>query len=226
MPTSVIEVGAEFGDSHASMSDIEIANRDGPVERVPVETVVRAWARQEYGDESDVDVESRSAEELVERFDDPERLAKSIFFDEDLSWYRVELTEEELRNLLVVKGPEDEGWRAVAEGNSIEHVAEHIAETDEVEALDETVSKDVDDITDMADEYRSGEEAGAFVVVQESLDEHAYLADGNHRAVAIVHHVLTGGEYEKQTAYVGIPHEADGANIDEERDVTGDHPAH
>lgn len=205
------------------MRDIEIDDREGSVDRVSMETVVREWADQQLDDEG-VDLDSRSPEELVELFEDRQRLAESIFLEEDLEWYRVQLTEAELRNLLVVKGPEDEGWRAVADGNDVESVAERIARAD-VESLDEDVPKDVVDVREIADEFDYGTDAGAFIVVQESPDEHAYLADGNHRAVAIVHHLLTGGSYEEQRAYVGVPPQEESATLDEREYAADDHPA-
>lgn len=208
------------------MCNIEINNREGAVERVSAEKVAREWAGQEFAEDRDIDVESRPPEELVEMFEDPEQLAKSIFFEEDLEWCQIALTERELRNLLVVKGPEDKGWRAVAEGNDIESVAERIAEADSVEALNEEVPKDVADITDMAEEHGLGEGAGAFIAVQESIDDPAYLADGNHRAVAIIHRVIQGGAYDEQETYVGIPPAEDSADIDEESTATGDHPSY
>ena len=203
------------------MPDIEIADRQGSVEQVTTETVLREWARQETEDE-DVDLDSRSPDELLELLGDPQELAESIFLEEDLEWYRIQFTEEELRHLLVVKGPDDEGWRAVTDENDIESVAERIAEVDDVESLHENVPKDVLDVREMAEEFRSGEEAGAFIAVQESVEDPTYLADGNHRAVAVVHHVLTGGEYEGQPAYVGVPPGEDAASLEPHRDE--DHP--
>ncbi|MFC5969908.1 hypothetical protein ACFPYI_01055 [Halomarina salina] len=201
------------------MRDIEIDDRAGSVEQVTAETVLREWARREIEDEDvDADVESCSTDELFELLGDPQRLAESFLREEDLDWYRLRFTEQELRNLMVVKGPEDEGWRAVADENDIESVAERLAAVDDVESLHENVPKDVLDVREMSEEFRSGEEAGVFIAVQESVDEPAYLADGNHRAVAIVHHALTGGEYEGQSAYVGIPPGEDAASLEPHRD--------
>ena len=206
------------------MRDIQTEDRNGSVERVSMEVVVRQWAKQQLDGVDDDDLESRSLEEMIASFEERRELAESIFLEEDLEWYRLRLTEEELRNLLVVKGPEDEGWRAVADGNDVESIAERIVGVDDVESLHENVPKDVLDVREMAEEFRSGEEAGAFIAVQESLDEHAYLADGNHRAVAIVHHVLTGGSYEDQLAYVGVPPEEESATLEEDENAD-DHPA-
>jgi hypothetical protein len=209
------------------MTVIEIEDRDAPVERVSTDEVVREWAIQEIAEErdEDVDVESRSPEELIGSFEERQRLAESIFLEEDLEWYRLSVSEAELRNLLVVKGPEDEGWRTVAEGNEIGSIAERIADAEDLEGLDQAVAKDVDDVHEMAESFGSGEGTRAFIAVQESTDEPAYLADGNHRAVALVYHLLTGGEYDPQTTYVGVPPSERAATLGEEREGVDDHPA-
>ena len=203
------------------MSYIDINDREGSVERVSAEAVVRQWVEQETEEEYD-DLESRSIEELVALLEDPQRLAASIFFEEDLEWYRIELTEEELRDVLVVKGPDGEGWRAVADGNDIESIARRIADADDIESLNEDVPKDVAYVRETAAEHESDEKRGSFIVVQESADEPGYLADGNHRAVAVIYHVLTGGEYDGQPAYVGLPPGTDSAPLGDGEDV--DHP--
>lgn len=65
------------------------------------------------------DPDSRTPAEQLELLDDRRELAESIVLEEDLERYRLELTEGELRGPLVVKGPEGEGWRAVAEGSAV-----------------------------------------------------------------------------------------------------------
>lgn len=207
------------------MRDIEIDDREGDVEQVSTDDVVRQWAEGEI-EEEDVDIESSPPEELITSLEDRQELAESVFFEEDLEWYKIRLEEQELRNLLVVKGPEDEGWRAVADGKDIESIAKRLASADDIESLNEDVPKDVTYVRETAEDYGSGEELGPLIAVQESPDEPAHLLDGNHRAVAIVYHLLTGGEYTGQVAYIGLPPEEDSATLHETDRADDDHPAH
>ncbi|WP_254535311.1 hypothetical protein [Halomarina litorea] len=205
---------------------LEVDDRDRPVEQVPPEDVLREWVRHEQSveDIDEVDLDDRSVEELAELLEDPQRLAESVFLERDLAWYRLTLTEAELRGLVVVEGPDGEGWRGVAGDNDVRSVAERIASADDVESLNEDVPKGVTDVRELADGHDFGDETGAFVVVQESTDDPAYLADRNHRAVAVACHSLLGGGYEAQSAHVGVsPGEESTSLVGDDR--AEDHPA-
>lgn len=76
----------------------------------------------------------------------------------------------------------------------------------------------------MAEKHDQGREQGPFIVAQESLDDPAYLPDGNHRAVAVAYHAATDGGYDGQPAYVGVPPGEDAATLVEGADTGGNHP--
>jgi len=115
---------------------------------------------------------------------------------------RVELSEAELRDLRVVVGPRSEDWRAVADDDRIEPIAERVYVTDSGR-LDEALPKDIAEVVEMADAIDSGGSEGRLIVLQER-DDPGYVVDGNHRAVAHVLHLLRGGEFAGQEAYLGV----------------------
>ncbi|WP_435179947.1 hypothetical protein [Halorussus sp. AFM4] len=167
--------------------------------------VMRYWLGEEV-DETDGDLdpdaigtEPALRQELLDRND----IAERVFGAEVADWYRVDLSAEELRNLRVVVGPPDEDWRALADDNRVESIARRIYEADDVGRLDEATPKDVTEVVEFADDLADERSVGRLVVVKEG-DDPAYVADGNHRAVALVLHLLRGGEFENQEAYLGV----------------------
>ena len=167
--------------------------------------VMRYWLGEEVDEtDGDLDPEALGTEpalrqELLDRND----IAERVFGAEPADWYRADLSADELRNLRVVVGPHDEDWRALTDDNRIESVAERIRDADDVERLDEKSPKDLREVVEFADDLAEGGDVGRLVVVKEGEDP-AYVADGNHRAVAHVLHLLRGGEFEGQDAYLGV----------------------
>ena len=173
---------------------------------IPETEVIQYWLRKEV-EENDVDtldvgtLENREKllNELIER----KPLAESIFVDQDCEWYHLTLSEDELRGLEVVKGSEDEGWRAVAKGGLIESIAERILAADDLEQFSQDVPKDLPKVADFAESVSSDDELEELIIVGEEK-ERPYIADGNHRAIGMALHILQTGEYIRQEAYVGI----------------------
>ena len=167
--------------------------------------VMRYWLGEEVDevdgdlDPDEIGTEPALRQELLDRND----IAERAFGAEVADWYRVDLSADGLRNLRVVVGPRDEDWRALTEDNRIESIARRINEADDVERLDEEAPKDLLEVIEFADDLADGGDVGRLVVIREGEDP-AYVADGNHRAVAHVLHLLRGGEFEGQEAYLGV----------------------
>ncbi|WP_135851871.1 hypothetical protein [Halorussus salinus] len=178
--------------------------RDDP-EPVPPERVLRYWLGQEVEDEEggpDPDAlgtEPALREELFERIP----IAERAFAPDPADWYRVNLSEEVLRDLRVVVGEPEQGWRELANDDRIESVARRIRETDDLSALEEQSGKDLEKVRGIADDIEDEGPQGLLVVVREGEDP-AYVADGNHRAAAYLLYLLRGGEFEGQEAYLGL----------------------
>lgn len=181
---------------------------------VPRAEVARRWLANEVDPSEDdppnpnsTDDEERLIAELVDR----KPIAASVFRTRDLDWYRLPLSVADLADLRVVKGPPDEGWRAVAHDGLVETVAFRMFETEPVDRLDRAVPPDLIEVLDMADDLSSSGSPEELVVVEERAGEPPYVADGNHTAVAQLLHALRGEEYPGQEAYVGVrPETVDG----------------
>lgn len=191
------------------------------LEPVPEEEVIRYWLGEEVDeedeesdDESDdnddglLDPEAIATEpalrqELFER----EPIAERVFGAEPADWYRTELSADELRDLRVVVGPPDQDWRALTDDNRVESIAELVHETDDVTELDHETPKDLQEVVTiaekLADEDGERRPVGPLLVRKEG-DQPAYIADGNHRAVAHVLHLFRGGKFEGQDVYLGV----------------------
>ena len=179
-------------------------------ERTPVsrEEVLRHWLGKEVAEaENDdlnvdaIDDEERLLEELAGR----KPIAGSMFAARDLDWYRLELTEDELRDLALVKGPEDEDWRSVVDDDLVESVARKVYRRDETIDVDDQTQKDLAKVRTFADNLPDADQMGTLVLVHERDAARPYVADGNHRAAGKILHLLRGGEYVPQDAYLGLP---------------------
>lgn len=178
--------------------------------------VIRYWLRKEVeeDDEDTLDIDAlETREELLDELIERKPLAESVFAEQDCEWYRFTLAENELRGLEVVKGPDNEGWRAVAHGGLIESIAERILAADDLEQFTQAVPKDITKVAEFADNVSGEEDLEELIVVGEREDR-PYIADGNHRAIGMVLHILQTGEYIEQEAYVGV--ESDRLVSDEE----------
>jgi hypothetical protein len=168
--------------------------------------VIQYWLRKEVEEDEDdnLDIEAlEDREELLNELIDRKPLAESIFVDQDCEWYDLTLAENELRGLEVVKGPSNEGWRAVAKGGLIESTAERIFAADDLEQFSQNVPKDLQKVADFADSVSSDDELDELIVVSEE-DDRPYIADGNHRAIGMALHILETDEYIEQDVYIGV----------------------
>ncbi|UPV99117.1 hypothetical protein M0R88_11325 [Halorussus gelatinilyticus] len=178
--------------------------RDDP-EPVSPEQVMRYWLDQEIEDEEGdpdpdaLDTEPALREELFER----KPIAERVFTPEPADWYRADLSEAALRDLRVVVGEPEQGWRGLADDNRVESIAERIRDADDVAALESETSKDLEEVVELADDIEDGGPESRLVVLEEG-DDPAYVADGNHRTVAHVLYLLRGGEFEGQEVYLGV----------------------
>ena len=174
-------------------------------ESVSREEPLGHWLSKELeDDEMSVD-ELGSEAELVEQLVLRKPIAHAIFNENDLDWFFVDLRAEELSELHVVKGPEDEDWRAVAEDGTLLSVARRIHEADDVERLHESSPKDLVEVVELAEEGPDERDSSPFIVVQEEGSDAPYVADGNHRAAALLLRILRDDEQPRQAAYVGVP---------------------
>ena len=183
-----------------------------PVDR---EEPLRHWLSKELEgedeDEGDSEGDDLSADdrhstaELVEQLVVRKPIAHTIFNENDLDWFFVDLRAEELSELHVIKGPEGEGWRAVADDGTLESVARRIHEADDVERIHERAPKDLIEVVELAEEGPDERDSSPFVVVQEEGSDAPYVADGNHRAAALLLRIIRDEERPRQAAYVGVP---------------------
>ncbi len=176
---------------------------DSTVDSISREEMLRHWLSKEVSENDDsLDVESIDDEEtLLSELIDRKPIAEAIFRDSDLQWYHLDLEEHELERLHTVKGESGEDWRAITDENTIKSIAQCIHETDDLGQLD--TPKDLGQVVDFASDFPDDIEMEELIVVSEA-DERPYLADGNHRAVAIALHIRHGGAYPEQEAYVGV----------------------
>ena len=175
-------------------------------ESVAETDVIRYWLRKEIeeDDEDNLNPDTLNGrEELLEALVERKPLAESVFAEADREWHRLVLSEHELRGLEVVKGDENEGWRAVAKGGLIESIAERILAADDLDAFDNEVPKNLTKVADFANNVSSETELEELIVVGDE-NGRPYIADGNHRAVGMALHVLQTDEYIEQGAYVGV----------------------
>lgn len=175
------------------------------LEPVSPEQVMRYWLREEVDDADDpvdpdaLDTEPALRQELFDR----KPIAERVFGVEPADWYHADLSEEELRDLRVVVGPRERGWRALSDDNRIESIAERVREADDLAELDDNTPKDLREVSELAAGIDPEGPESRLIVVKEG-DDLAYVADGNHRAVAHVFHLLEGGGFAGQEAYLGV----------------------
>ncbi|PSP86932.1 hypothetical protein BRC90_11995 [Halobacteriales archaeon QS_4_69_34] len=130
--------------------------------------VIRYWLRKEVeeDDGDDLDVEAlEDREDLLEELIERKPLAESVFAERDRQWYRFTLSGNELRGLEAVRGPDDEGWRAVARGGLVESIAERILAADDLERFDGESPKDLTKVADFAAGVSGEEDLEELIVV-------------------------------------------------------------
>ena len=207
---SDIDAGPDL-DSDSDRPHLVRRLESSTAEHVDREEPLRHWLSKELEEEGSEGANDPSADdiesaaELVEQLVVRKPIAHAIFNENDLDWFFVDLRAEELSELHVIKGPEDEDWRAVADDGTLESVARRIHEADDVERLHERAPKDLIEVVELAEEGPDERDSSPFVVVQEEGSDAPYVADGNHRAAALLLRILRDDERPRQAAYVGVP---------------------
>ncbi len=162
------------------------------MKRVPRKQVVNAWLRLEQEKQSDKEFhidstveESKNIAQLLAHKPD----AASIFWKYDFDWFYHEITARELRTLHTI-------W----EGNTIFDVARAIEE--DRSSLSETRIEKIKSIASKD----TIEELGPLIIYRwKGLQTGPFLADGNHRAVALALRTFAKEDYTTQSVYVGYP---------------------
>ncbi|WP_135366422.1 hypothetical protein [Halosimplex halophilum] len=119
-----------------------------------------------------------------------------------IEWYRTELSEREFGHLRVIEGPPDESWRVLSPDGTIRGAAERIRD-DGLTGVCEGI--DVEYIRRRARGFGEGEPATEQLTLFRRPDaETPSVADGNHYATAKALHMLDGGTYVSQSAYLAV----------------------
>jgi hypothetical protein len=173
--------------------------------RVTQAHVLRAWLRMERrgleaDPASDVAVETLSERELLDRLlDRNPGAAAFVWRDAPITWYETTLDRDSFANLRPVEGPEGLGWRALSPDGTVLGAARRIASGDPDELAGETG-------VDVARILRFREEPpdGPLILSTRRGCVPRYVADGNHRAVALALDLLAGEPWRPQQAYLGV----------------------
>ncbi|MFC6725773.1 hypothetical protein ACFQE1_15640, partial [Halobium palmae] len=189
-------------------------------ESVSEAEVVTHWLREELEEDAEEGDEDVDVDESIESFGPEKRLSELLrrkpvavatFDDRDLDWYRVDLAADELRGARVIKGDDDEGWREVADENTIESAARAVFDAESVpeddrptdpQEVDSEYPKDLETVLGVADDVAAGEPMSELVVVAD--EDPPFVADGNHRAVGVVLATLHDEMFPDQPAFVGL----------------------
>ena len=169
--------------------------------RVSQVEVLREWLRVER---SHPEVEWFPIVSLSERAALDELLnrkpgaAAFVWRDAPVTWYETTLERSDFSDLRLVEGPSDLRWRDLSPDGTVRGAADRIAseETDELAA---ETGVDVGKVLEFADEMP----AGPLVVSTREGCVPRYVADGNHRAVALALRIRSG-EFAPQCAYLGV----------------------
>lgn len=180
--------------------------RDPPdMGRVPKTEVIRCWLEAETGGEiGHLETEEELYRALLRHQGGP----TSIFENHRTEWEAVELPEEEFRELLIVKGPPQKDWRTFLPGGDrpapgLERAACEIRSRDGSDWFPEDAARKLPTIRKMEEGYRPGNHLGRLILFQELEFSAPWIADGNHRATAIMLAILGGEPYRPQAAYLG-----------------------
>lgn len=171
--------------------------------RVPQDEVLREWLRVERS-KPDADwfpIDSLSEREaLDELLDRKPGAAAFVWRDAPVRWYETTLDREQVEGLRVVEGPPNLRWRALSPDGTVRGAADRIARGDP-DALAAETGVDVETVVDFVDEMPEG----PLVVSTREGCVPRYLADGNHRAVALALRVRSeAGEFSPPRAYLGV----------------------
>ena len=169
--------------------------------RVSQVEVLREWLRVER---AHPEVEWFPIDSLSERaaldelLDRKPGAAAFVWRDAPVTWYETTLDRADFAELRLVEGPPDLRWRDLSPDGTVHGAADRIA-SEEPEKLAAETGVDVRQVLDFADEMP----AGPLVVSTREGCVPRYVADGNHRAVALALR-MRSGEFSPQRAYLGV----------------------
>jgi hypothetical protein len=168
---------------------------------VPQVEVLREWLKTErrHPDEEWFPIESLTEREaLDELLDRKPGAAAFVWRDAPVEWYALTLDRAAFERLQVVEGPENLRWRKLSPDGSVVGAARRIARGDPETLADET-GVDVD----LVRQFRDDPPEGALVLSTRQGCVPTFVADGNHRAVALALELLSG-DFTPQRAYLGV----------------------
>lgn len=169
--------------------------------RVSQRTVLQEWLgmeRQCSGEEQS-SVESLSEREaLDELLDRNPGSAAFVWRDAPVEWYALTLDRDSFTRLQVVQGPTNLRWRDLSPDGTVVGAAGRIARGDP-DALTAETGVDVEKVL----RFRERPPGGPLVLSTRRGCVPRYVADGNHRAVALALR-LRSGEFSPPRAYLGV----------------------
>ncbi|WP_128477469.1 hypothetical protein [Halorussus pelagicus] len=169
--------------------------------RVAQVEVLREWLRVErsHPDAEWFPIDSLSEREaLDELLDRKPGAAAFVWRDAPVTWYETTLDRADFADLRVVAGPANLRWRDLSPDGTVRSAADRIASEDPEKLTAET-GVDVETVLDFVDEMPQG----PLVVSTREGCVPRYVADGNHRAVALALR-MRSGEFAPQRAYLGV----------------------
>lgn len=169
--------------------------------RVTQVEVLREWLKTErtHPDVEWFPVESLSEREaLDELLDRKPGAAAFVWRDAPVEWYALTLDRETFERLRVVEGPESLRWRELSPDGTVVSAARRIARGDPDVLADET---DMD--VDLIRQFREDPLDRPLVLSTRRGCVPTFVADGNHRAVALALR-MRSGDFTPQRAYLGV----------------------
>lgn len=163
------------------------------MEPVSEKKVVEEWLSLEVDKNGEVAVEIDTEEEENEalaRLFVHKPNSASVFTTFELQWYRHELSKEDFRALRVI-------W----DGNKSSFEEAQAIENEQSTLPEEKVKR----IRMFARRFPINTHGPLIANRRRQFYTGPFLQDGNHRAVGLALHMLQGGEYVPQTAFVGYP---------------------
>lgn len=178
--------------------------------RVTQAEVLRDWLRTECQrpdanragstDSRDTPVETLSERELLDEvLERNPGAAAFVWRDAPVEWYETTLDAEEFADLRVVEGPANLGWRDLSPDGTVLGAARRIASGDP-DRLAATTGVDVAKVL----RFRENPPGGPLVLSTRRGCVPRYVADGNHRAVALGLDLLGGEPWRPPRAYLGV----------------------
>jgi hypothetical protein len=163
--------------------------------------VLREWLKTErtHPDAEWFPIETLSEREaLDELLDRKPGAAAFVWRDAPVEWYALTLDRATFERLRLVEGPDGLGWRTLSPDGRVLDAARRVERGDPENLTDET-GVDVDLIR----RFRKDPLDRPLVLSTRRGCVPRYVADGNHRAVALALELLSG-DFRPQRAYLGI----------------------